>query len=192
MICGVDEAGRGALAGPVVAAAVVLGPSNPLESGGLIQDSKALTALQREKAAVEIRKHAEAFGIGLVESEEIDRINILQASLKAMRIAVWTLVKGSNTEISHIYVDGKFTIPNLQITQSAVPRGDQTILEVAAASILAKVYRDRLMVGFHTVYPQYHFKKHKGYGTILHRTILQSIGPCPIHRKTFRGVKDAS
>ena len=193
MICGVDEAGRGALAGPVVAAAVVLGDTQSiLASGVLIRDSKQLTATQREKAAEEIRKRAKAFGIGSVAPEIIDEINILQATFMAMRSAVWEVVNESNTEISHVHVDGIHPIPNLRIPQLAVKGGDQTVLEIAAASILAKVHRDRIMDGYHNIYPQYHFKKHKGYGTRLHRTILQSIGPCSIHRKTFRGVTDAS
>lgn len=180
-IAGVDEVGRGCLAGPVVAAAVILPLSEDFPG---VFDSKQLTAAQREKCFELIVEKAVSFGFGLVDSNEIDRMNILRASLKAMRLAIENLKE----EPDLILVDGNQAIPLLTIAQQPVIKGDALSLSIAAASILAKVKRDRLMQELSLTYPQYLFEQHKGYGTKAHWEALQLHGPTPIHRLSFRGV----
>ena len=182
VIAGVDEAGRGPLAGPVVAAAVVL-PENFDVPG--INDSKKLSEKKREALFPVIKSRAIAFGIGMAEHEEIDRINILQASLLAMKRAVEAL----KILPDYLLIDGKFTIDSI-IDQRSVIKGDALSLSIAAASILAKVSRDRMMADLDLRYPEYGFSRHKGYPTKAHKEAILTHGPCPIHRKSFRGVKD--
>ena len=228
-IIGCDEVGRGCLAGPVVAAAVVFDRLK-IKDKGLriveIKDSKLLTAGKREELSENIKTNALAWGIGVVSQEVVDEINIHNATLLAMRKAVEglfispavipsaaeesliegiTTAKGSlhssdallgsprfageagrdGTGRIFIALDGKFTIPNLNIEQEAIVDGDNKILSIAAASIIAKVYRDELMRKLHQQYPIYNFAQHKGYGTLFHRTMILQNGLSPIHRKSF-------
>ncbi|MEZ4526011.1 MAG: ribonuclease HII [Desulfobacterales bacterium] len=182
-IAGTDEAGRGPLAGPVVSAAVIL-PSGFSDSR--ITDSKKLTPKKREQLCDLISAHAEGIGIGIVESGEIDRINILRASLKSMYLAVTNL----SPLPDYLLIDGKFAIPFCNLPQKALIRGDSLSISIAAASIVAKVTRDRLMEDYHETWPQYGFHIHKGYPTKAHRDAVAAFGPCPIHRVTFRGVRE--
>ena len=181
-IAGVDEAGRGPLAGPVVSAAVVL-PTDLVDKG--INDSKKLTPKQRDRLFDFIMHQAVAVGVGLADVQEIDRINILQASLLSMKRAVLDLTSPAD----YLLIDGKFPI-NLSLPQEALIKGDSRSLSIAAASIIAKVTRDRMMVQLHNTYPIYGFDRHKGYPTKAHREALLIHGPCPEHRKSFRGVKE--
>jgi len=181
-IAGTDEAGRGPLAGPVVAAAVILHPGQTIPG---VTDSKKLSERQREKLYPIIMTEARGVGIGICDHEEIDKMNILRASLEAMRRAVMALPAAAD----FLLVDGSFTVP-LEIPQQAVIKGDSLSLSIAAASIIAKVTRDRLMVEFDGLYPGYGFAGHKGYPSASHRAAIASLGPCPIHRKSFRGVKE--
>jgi ribonuclease HII len=183
LVSGIDEVGRGPLAGPVVAAAIVL-PRN-LELPG-VKDSKQLTAAQREVCNQTIHSCASAIGIGCVEPEEIDRINILKATFKAMIQAVENLPHPPD----FLLIDGPYKLP-LAIQQQGIPRGDQRSLSISAASIVAKVHRDRLMSEYHTLYPAYGFARNKGYGTAQHLQALRCHGPCPLHRLSFRGVIDS-
>lgn len=180
IIAGVDEAGRGPLAGPVVAAAVILPRVRKLEG---VADSKLLTSTQREAAYGLIRKKGVAVGVGIVEAEEIDRLNILQASRKAMQLAVCHLFLFPD----FLLVDGIHQI-DLNLPQQAIPQGDRRCLSVAAASIIAKVCRDRLMQIYHEEFPEYNFAQHKGYATPEHLRALRQYGRCPIHRRSFRWV----
>jgi len=180
VIAGLDEAGRGPLAGPVVAAAVVLPPTRNLKG---VADSKTLTAERREKAFFLIQKKALGVGIGIVEAEEIDRLNILRASLKAMELAL----QGLSIAPDCLLIDGLHTL-NLPLKQQAIPKGDGRCLSIAAASIMAKVTRDRLMVDYHARYPQYNFAQHKGYGTREHLQAIREHGCCPLHRQSFRTI----
>jgi ribonuclease HII len=177
---GVDEAGRGPLAGPVVAAAVILpeGYDRPE-----IRDSKALSPKARERAFFMITAEAVAFAIAEASPAEIDSINILQASLLAMRRAVESLA----TPPDFLYVDGNFPVP-CDLPQQPLVGGDARCRSVAAASILAKVTRDASMLAFDRLYPGYGFAGHKGYPTRAHYDAIRRLGPCPIHRTTFRGV----
>lgn len=187
LISGVDEAGRGPLAGPVVAAAVILNPDNI----GIrrsknkwwhdLRDSKLMTGQARLRLLDQIKANALSFGIGAVAPDKIDELNIHQASLLAMRLAI----NHCQPEPDCVLIDGLFTIKDLTLKQKAIVNGDQKILSIAAASVLAKVYRDNLMTEFHRQYPQYGFDQHKGYATAQHRTMLAKYGPCPIHRKSF-------
>lgn len=181
-IAGVDEAGRGPLAGPVVAAAIVLPPEGV---GEPLFDSKKISPKKRESLYELVCAKAIALGIGIVSPEEIDSLNILQASLKAMVHAIENLPLLPD----FILIDGLHGLP-LPIPQKAIPKGDQLSNLIAAASIVAKVTRDRLMLQFHEKYPQYNFARHKGYGTREHRKAIERFGICEIHRKTFRGVKE--
>lgn len=181
IIAGVDEVGRGCLAGPVVASAVIF-PEN--FSNSEIKDSKLLTAAQREKLVPVILEGALSYGFGSVEPKEIDVMNILRASLKAMRLAIERL----NPKPEMILVDGNQTIPLLSIQQWAIPKGDRLSLSVSAASILAKVKRDSLMTKVAEQYPEFHFEKHKGYGTPEHWEALEKFGATPIHRMSFKGI----
>ena len=180
-IAGLDEAGRGPLAGPVVAAAVIL-PKGIVLSG--LRDSKKLTALQRERFYEEIHRRAVAIGVGMVDQDIIDRINILKATGLAMVQAVDHL----RIIPDYLLIDA-LTLPDLQIPQLALIKGDDRSQTVAAASVIAKVTRDRLMLEYDRRYPQYNFRSHKGYGTTEHLEALQRFGPCPIHRRSFRHVR---
>lgn len=181
-IAGIDEAGRGPLAGPVIAAAVIL-PEN-FDLPGLT-DSKKLSARKREELYPLICAQARAFAIGLSSAETIDRINILQGTLLAMKLAVVRL----KIPADYLLVDGisKVAVSTPQLT---IKQGDSRSLSIAAASVLAKVVRDRLMCSFDRHYPHYGFVEHKGYGTAAHLTAISRYGPSPLHRKTFRGVRE--
>ncbi len=179
-VAGVDEVGRGCLAGPVVAAAVIL-PHN-LEKEG-VADSKTLSPRERSRLDILIRERAVAVAVAEVGSHEIDSTNILKASLKAMKLAVDAL----SVRPRAILVDGNQPIPHT-IPQKTVIHGDSISCSIAAASIVAKVYRDRLMKNFSAEFPQYNFEKHKGYATQEHRSALKHFGPCAIHRRSFKGV----
>jgi len=181
-IAGIDEAGRGPLAGPVVAAAVILGRSAPV--GGL-NDSKLLTATRREELYEEILREASAVGVGIVAPKIIDEINILQATRRAMTEAVGRIEPPPD----YLLIDGPVTL-NIPIDQRPVIKGDRLSLSIAAASIVAKVTRDRIMMELHRQFPQYGFDRHKGYPTADHRAAILRHGPCPAHRMCFRGVKD--
>ena len=176
-VAGVDEAGRGPLAGPVVAAAVIfpVGYQN-----SKINDSKKLTARKRDELYKTIWEDAVAVGVGGADADVIDRINILQASLQAMREAVLDLSKIPD----FIFVDGLYTL-NIDAPQKALVKGDALSISIAAASIIAKVSRDRIMEMYHRQFPRYNFQKNKGYGTAEHRRILKEIGMCKIHRRSF-------
>jgi ribonuclease HII len=178
LVAGLDEAGRGPLAGPVVAAAVVLPPRVRLPG---VDDSKKLSARQREEVFSLLQKRVSAIGVGIVEAEEIDRLNIHRASLKAMEKSVAALPCPPD----YLLIDGLFTL-NLPLAQKAIVKGDQKCLSVAAASIVAKVTRDRIMIAYHQEYPEYNFARHKGYGTKEHLRAIEKYGRCPLHRLTFR------
>ncbi len=181
-VAGVDEAGRGPLAGPVVAAAVVL-PGEVSLPG--LRDSKKLSPTLRVKLFDQIIGKCLGFGIGRVDENTIDEINILQAALLAMKRAVEQLTVSPDL----LLIDGNRDI-DCEMRQKTIIGGDDASLSIAAASVLAKVTRDRLMEEYHEQYPQYEFSRHKGYGTRLHRERIQQYGPCPIHRKTFKGVAE--
>ena len=177
---GVDEAGRGPLAGPVVAAAVIL--PKECEINGL-NDSKKLSTQKREFLFDQIIRLAVSIGVGIVEPGEIDRLNILRAALLAMENAVMKL----NPKPDFLLIDGNIET-SLLIPQETVIGGDSTCNSIAAASIIAKVTRDLIMYDYHNIHPEYNFKKHKGYPTKEHFEALKKFGPCPIHRRTFKGV----
>ncbi len=182
-VAGCDEAGRGPLAGPVVAACVVL----PRECDHCcLVDSKILTHNQRLNLSDYLRDIGAAFGIGIVSEQKIDEINILQASLLAMKKAVKNL-KGPVPD--YILIDGKFTLP-LRTSQTSLIKGESKSSSIAAASILAKVERDRIMVLYHQQFPAYNFQNNKGYPTLEHRKAIQANGICLVHRKTFKGVRE--
>jgi ribonuclease HII len=181
-IAGVDEAGRGPLAGPVVSAAVVL-PTD-FRADGVI-DSKQLTHRQREHAFERIYSQAVTIGVGIVDPVEIDRINILQATRLSMAMAVSNLKPSPQ----FLLIDGKFGI-DCPLPQQPVIKGDALSLSVAAASIVAKVSRDRLMQRYHLDYPGFGFDRHKGYPTKHHKTAIAALGPCIIHRRSFKGVSE--
>ena len=196
-ICGIDEAGRGPLCGPVVAAAVIL----PDEYNILyINDSKKLSETKREEVYKEIDKYAVAYGVGIVSPERIDEINILQATYEAMRTAIHKLsvtpdillndaVTIPMVDIKQVPIikgDAKSqSIPEVVIPQVPIIKGDAKSVSIAAASIVAKVTRDHLMEEYDKLYPEYGFAKHKGYGTAAHIKAIKEYGPCPIHRRTF-------
>lgn len=182
MICGVDEAGRGPLAGPVVAAAVILDPQRPIAG---LADSKKLSAVRREKLAVDIREKALAWCVAEASVEEIDAINILQATLLAMQRAV----AGLALTPAEALIDGN-RCPALAIPARAIIGGDATVVEISAASILAKTVRDAGLLELHAAYPQYGFDRHKGYGTAAHLAALREHGPCPEHRTSFAPVRE--
>lgn len=181
LIAGVDEVGIGPLAGPVVAAAVILRNDNRIKG---IDDSKKLTSKDRDELFSTIVNSSVSIGIGIVDSWMIDRINILQASLKAMEEAVIALSRKPD----HILVDGIRKIPNIQIPQTSIKHGDSISSAIATASIVAKVFRDRLMDHYDRVYPNYGFAGHKGYGTKTHMKMLKKFGPIAIHRHSFEPV----
>ncbi len=176
-ICGIDEAGRGPLAGPVVAGACIL-PENVEIL--YLNDSKKLSAKRREALYAEICEKAISYGVGIVSPEEIDRVNILQATYEAMRAAIAAMSVSPDL----LLVDA-VTIPKVSVKQVGIIRGDEKSVSIAAASILAKVTRDQIMREYDKVYPEYHFADNKGYGSAGHIEALQKIGPCPIHRRTF-------
>jgi ribonuclease HII len=181
IVCGVDEAGRGPLAGPVFAAAVILDPARPIEG---LRDSKKLTAERRDELAPLIREHALAWAVAECSHHEIDSINILQATMLAMRRAVEALA----TMPTIALIDGN-RCPPLAIRAHAVVEGDDKVHAISAASILAKTARDAALVSLHELYPQYGFDQHKGYSTPLHMERLRAHGPCPIHRRSFAPVR---
>jgi ribonuclease HII len=180
LMAGVDEAGRGPLAGPVVAAAVILDDLNPIKG---LADSKTLTAVRREKLYDEIRAKALCCSVAEASVAEIDELNILQATMLAMRRAV----EGLRLKPSKVLVDGN-RIPTLDVLAEAIVKGDSKIQAISAASILAKVTRDRWCAELHTKFPQYGFDQHKGYGTAQHMAALHEFGACPEHRRTFAPV----
>jgi len=182
---GVDEVGVGPLAGPVVAAAVVL--ADPVELLGL-DDSKKVRRAERERLALAIREQSVGVGIGAVEPEEIDRLNIYRASLEAMRRAVVALRE--HCDPGHLLVDAR-TVPGVDVPQSAIVHGDAEDASIAAASIVAKVHRDELMRQLDERHPGYGFAQHKGYGTPQHLDALQRLGPSPVHRRSFAPVAQA-
>ncbi len=189
LVAGVDEAGRGPLAGPVAAAAVILHPRRPIAG---LRDSKKLSEAQRETLAQEIRTRSIAWSVAWADAAEIDAINILQATLLAMRRALL----GLRVVPGYVKVDGN-RLPSLhlfgrQVPGEAIVRGDDSVAEISAASILAKTFRDRMMTELDRVYPCYEFARHKGYGTATHRARLREFGPCRQHRFSFAPVRAAS
>ena len=181
LVCGVDEAGRGPLAGPVFAACVILRAGDPIEG---LADSKVLSQGRREELAIQIRNRAAAWAVASASVEEIDRINILRASLLAMRRAVEQLT----VEPHEVLVDG-LHCPEVRFPSRAIVDGDALVAEISAASILAKTARDALMVQMHELYPDYGFASHKGYGTRRHLEALRRFGVSPIHRRSFAPVR---
>lgn len=187
-IAGIDEAGRGPLAGPVVAACCIL----PKDAVILyLNDSKKVTALRREALLPEIKEKAIAYGIGIVDEKRIDEINILQADYEAMRIAVQKtsamLQAKGLADAPGLLLNDAVTIPGVEIPQESIIKGDAKSVSIAAASILAKVTRDHLMEEYDALYPEYGFARNKGYGTKEHIEALKRLGPCPIHRRSFIG-----
>jgi len=180
---GVDEAGRGPLAGPVVVAAVIL-PSHFILDA--LDDSKRLTALKRERLVPQIESQAVAYAVEFVEIDEIDQVNILQATLNGMQRAVEKLRPVPQRAL----IDGN-RAPALNCEVKTVVGGDRLVASISAASVLAKVYRDHLMLSMHDLYPEYGFDRHKGYPTAFHLERLKVLGPCPIHRKSFAPVRKA-
>jgi len=179
-IAGVDEAGRGPLAGPVVAAACLLAGDGPVEG---VFDSKQLSRDQRKKFYDQLIAHPKVtYAVGVVDSEEIDRINILQATIRAMQEAASAL------DADYLLVDG-LQLPYPDVPVEKVIRGDSLCYAIAAASIIAKEVRDRLMEEYDSQWPEYGFARHKGYGTAAHREALAKLGPCPIHRRSFAPIK---
>jgi len=181
LLAGVDEAGRGPWAGPVAAAAVVLKPDTRWPH---LNDSKKLSPSRRESLFIEIKEQAHRWAIALVGSEIVDRKNILQATFQAMTEAVESLESPSL-----VLVDGNQRILGLKIPQETVVKGDGKSASIAAASVLAKVARDRWMMEAHQTWPEYDFASHKGYGTPTHMEALRKFGPCPIHRKSFAPIR---
>lgn len=183
LVAGVDEAGRGPLAGPVVAAAVILDDLKPIKG---LADSKVLTAKARDRLYDEIRAKALCCSIAEASVEEIDQINILQATMLAMRRAV----EGLRLKPVKVLVDGN-RLPVLKVTAEAIVKGDATVAAISAASILAKVHRDRLCLQLHELHPQYGFAEHKGYSTPEHLAALRAHGACAVHRRSFAPVREA-
>ena len=183
LICGVDEAGRGPLAGPVYAAAVILGPDFDTEG---LRDSKKLSETKRYSLAAHIKKNALAWSVGICSASEIDEINVHQATLLAMKRAI----EGLNGYTSiKVMVDGLFC-PQINFPCEAIVKGDDKVAEISAASIIAKTERDLKMIEIDKIYPGYQFKKHKGYPTKLHIAMIKSEGLCEYHRKSFSPIKE--
>lgn len=178
-ICGVDEAGRGPLAGPVAAGAVILPKGCRIL---YLNDSKKLSQKRREELFLEIREKAVAWGVGIVPPSRIDEINILQATYEAMRDAISQLM-----ETPDLLLNDAVRIPGIDVEQVPIVKGDAKSMSIAAASILAKVTRDRMMEGYEEMFPGYGFARHKGYGTAVHIRAIRELGPCPIHRRSFMG-----
>ena len=199
-VAGIDEVGRGPLAGPVIACAVVISlsrlkdkyctanlPDSFYKKNNNVRDSKCLTPLQRERLYKVLTNDKNInYAVGIVSEKIIDKINILKASLLAMKKAV------ENLEIKpdFLLLDGRWTIKNYPVSQTAIPNGDKYVFSIAVASIIAKVTRDRLLVRYDKKYPNYGFARHKGYGTKLHLEMLKKYGPCRLHRKSFRPVRE--
>lgn len=183
LVGGIDEAGRGPLAGPVVAACVVIDKNFDIKKSGLerVNDSKALSAKKRQELFGIIKENVKEVGIALCSNRTIDKINILQASLLACKKSVDQLMEKPN----YVLMDGKFKVPNIEIDQEAIIQGDKKIFCIAAASIIAKVTRDYLMTELDKKFPEYEFSKHKGYGTKLHMEKIALYGPSTIHRMSF-------
>jgi len=181
-VAGTDEVGRGPLAGPVVAASVILPTDCDYRQ---FQDSKTLSPQQRRRLVGVLEQIGAIVGLGFVSEQEIDRLNILQASLLAMKKSIMSLT----TQPDFLLVDGKFQVP-VDLTQRVLIKGDSRSASIAAASIAAKVARDELMQQYHDQYPQYAFCQNMGYPTLAHRQALAKYGPCPLHRRSFRGVKE--
>lgn len=181
LVCGVDEAGRGPLAGPVFAAAVILDPARPIEG---LRDSKKLSEVQRNVLAEEIKEHALAWCIAQSSVEEIDSLNILQASMLAMRRAV----EGLSVQPSLALIDGN-RCPVMSVRSEAIIKGDDKVQAISAASILAKTARDAVLVSLHASYPHYAFDRHKGYPTVLHLERLRMYGVSPVHRRSYAPVR---
>lgn len=191
-VIGVDEAGRGPLAGPVVAAAYWLSVddlSAPALKG--IDDSKRLNAARREECFDRLSEALSAFAIASSAATVIDELNVLNATFRAMEQAVTEVIDKTGGSPDLVLIDGNLTIPSAPWRQQAVVKGDQRSLAIAAASVLAKVSRDRVMCEAHEKWPQYGFASHKGYGTAQHREMLREYGPCPLHRRSFAGVVTA-
>jgi len=182
--CGCDEAGRGAGAGEIYVGAVILDPDHPIEG---LADSKKLTALKREALSIEIKLHALSWCINQASLEEIEKLNVLRATLVAMKRAV----EGLKVKPDKVLVDGNHA-PDLDIPVEAIVKGDARIPAISAASILAKVARDESMVEYHRLYPEYGFDVHKGYFTREHTEALRKHGPCPIHRRTYSPIRQPS
>lgn len=180
-VAGLDEVGRGCLAGPVVAAACILDPDKPLPAK--LNDSKKLTAKDRDEIALELKRVCVAYAIGQVEADEIDRINILEATKCAMLLALAALSQPAD----YLLIDA-LQLKQSPLPQKAIIKGDSISASIAAASILAKTYRDQLMVEYHEQFPHYGFDGHKGYGAATHLEAIRKFGACPLHRRSFRGV----
>ena len=180
-VAGVDEVGRGCLAGPVVAGACILDPSKPLPEG--LNDSKQVTAAERERIADELKTVCTAYSIGSVEAADIDRINILEATKVAMRLAI----AGLSPTADFLLIDA-LDLKGVNAPHKAIIKGDSLSASIAAASILAKTFRDELMRSYDAEYPKYGFIEHVGYATKAHLEALKTHGPCPLHRTSFRGV----
>lgn len=181
-ICGIDEAGRGPLAGPVVVGAVVMPRESKLE---FMNDSKKVTEKRRELLYDEICETALAYGIGIISQEEIDELNILNATKKGLHLALGQVIEKLNAKPDIVIVDALKDIDTFGITYQSIIKGDATCYSISAASILAKVTRDRIMAQWDEIYPEYGFINHKGYGTAKHIEAIKKYGPCPLHRKTF-------
>lgn len=195
-VAGIDEAGRGPLAGPVVAGAVIAYPDTVKNIQNtskfkLIRDSKSLSARQREIAYDFIVQNFQ-WGVGLSDEKTIDRINILQAAFLAMKKAISDLKRKIKNNPEIVLVDGRSPIPNISVRQESIVGGDKFVFSISAASIIAKVTRDRLMLAFHEKYPEYGFARHKGYGTKMHFEMIKKYGLCEIHRKSFAKSKVSS
>lgn len=181
-ICGIDEAGRGPLAGPVVVGAVVMPRDSMLE---FMNDSKKVTEKRRELLYEEIINTSLAYGIGIISQDEIDKINILNATKKGLHEALGQVIEKLKQKPDIIIVDALREIDTFGITYESIIKGDATCYSISAASILAKVTRDRIMAEWDKIYPQYGFAAHKGYGTAKHIQAIKEYGPCPLHRKSF-------
>jgi ribonuclease HII len=180
-VAGVDEAGRGPWAGPVVASAVILNPDKPIVG---LADSKKLSELQRNKLAISIKENALSWSVAQASVAEIDALNILQATFLAMQRAI----KGLAVTPEYVLIDGN-ALPKLTLPAQAIVKGDSKIAAISAASILAKVARDNMMIDYHTQYPHFAFQQHKGYGTAQHTAELKQYGCLSIHRKSFKPIK---
>lgn len=183
LVAGLDEVGRGCIAGPVVAAACILDPSKPLPEG--LDDSKKLTEATRDEIAAQLKETCIAYAIGQIEADEIDRINILEATKKAMLTAIASISPSAD----FLLIDALY-LKHSPLPQKSIIKGDSISASIAAASILAKTYRDDVMKTYDTEYPPYGFAGHKGYGCSSHYEAIRANGPCPIHRMSFRGVLD--
>lgn len=184
LLAGTDEAGRGPLAGNVVAAAVILNPDRSIQG---LDDSKKLSEKKRQLLAAEIKEKALSWFVVSVSPQQIDEMNILQASLFAMKTAAEKL----HVSPDHIFVDGNKTLVDCLYANTAIIKGDSRVAEISAASILAKVERDAQMLALHSLYPEYGFDRHKGYPTKVHREVLNTLGPCPAHRRSYAPVREA-